>query len=66
MLKITKHDLQIWADEQELSDTLFAELDHRLVKILDANNSLSFEYFQAYFLFYPEALIDKLLNQIFR
>jgi predicted nucleotidyltransferase component of viral defense system len=36
LLKITKHDLQIWADEQELSDMLFAELDYRLVKILDA------------------------------
>jgi predicted nucleotidyltransferase component of viral defense system len=36
LLKITSHDLKTWADEQELSDLLFAELDYRLVKILDA------------------------------
>ncbi len=33
---LTSHDLKAWADEQELSDLLFAELDFRLVKILEA------------------------------
>jgi len=32
----TDHDLRVWADEQELSDLLFAELDYRLVTILEA------------------------------
>jgi predicted nucleotidyltransferase component of viral defense system len=36
LLKITNHDLKTWADEQELSDMLFTELDYRLVKILEA------------------------------
>lgn len=36
MLKLTNHDLRVWADEQELSDLLFAELDYRLVTILEA------------------------------
>lgn len=36
MLNLTSHDLKVWADEQELSDLLFAELDYRLVTILDA------------------------------
>ncbi len=34
MLKLTSHDLRVWADEQGLSDLLFAELDYRLVAIL--------------------------------
>lgn len=36
MLKLTNHDLKVWADEQELSDLLFAELDYRLCTILEA------------------------------
>lgn len=36
MLRLTNHDLRVWADEQEVSDLLFAELDYRLVKILEA------------------------------
>jgi predicted nucleotidyltransferase component of viral defense system len=36
MLGLTDHDVRVWADEQGLSDLLFAELDYRLVKTLEA------------------------------
>jgi predicted nucleotidyltransferase component of viral defense system len=36
MIKLTDHDLKVWADEQNLPDPLFAELDYRLVKTLEA------------------------------
>ena len=36
MSELTNHVLRIWADEQELSDLLFAELDYRLATILEA------------------------------
>jgi predicted nucleotidyltransferase component of viral defense system len=36
MLRLTDHDVRVWADEQSLSDLLFAELDYRLVKTLEA------------------------------
>ena len=36
MLKLTDHDVKVWADEQSLPDLLFAELDYRLVKTLEA------------------------------
>ena len=36
MPPLTNHDLRVWADEQELSDLLFAESDYRLVTILEA------------------------------
>jgi predicted nucleotidyltransferase component of viral defense system len=36
MLKLTNHDVKVWADEQSLPDLLFAELDYRLVKTLEA------------------------------
>ncbi|MCW4018968.1 MAG: nucleotidyl transferase AbiEii/AbiGii toxin family protein [Candidatus Bathyarchaeota archaeon] len=35
MLNLTNHDLKVWADEQNLPDLLFAELDYRLVKTLE-------------------------------
>jgi hypothetical protein len=35
MLRLTAHDVRVWADEQRLSDLLFAELDYRLVKALE-------------------------------
>jgi predicted nucleotidyltransferase component of viral defense system len=36
MLKLTEHNVRVWADEQGISDQLFAELDYRLVKSLEA------------------------------
>jgi predicted nucleotidyltransferase component of viral defense system len=36
MLRLTERDLRVWADEQGISDLLFAELDYRLVKTLEA------------------------------
>jgi predicted nucleotidyltransferase component of viral defense system len=36
MLRLTNHDVRVWADEQGISDLLFAELDYRLVKALEA------------------------------
>ena len=36
MLRLTVHDVRVWADEQGISDLLFAELDYRLVKVLEA------------------------------
>src|SRR4030065_1481262 len=36
MLRLTERDLRVWADEQGMSDLLFAELDYRLVKSLEA------------------------------
>jgi predicted nucleotidyltransferase component of viral defense system len=36
MLRLTDHDVRVWADEQGVSDLLFAELDYRLVKALEA------------------------------
>ena len=36
MPQLNDHDLRVWADEQELSDFLFAESDYRLVNILEA------------------------------
>jgi len=36
MLRLTDHDVRVWADEQGISDLLFAELDYRLVKALEA------------------------------
>jgi predicted nucleotidyltransferase component of viral defense system len=36
MLRLTEHDVRVWADEQGISDLLFAELDYRLVKTLEA------------------------------
>jgi predicted nucleotidyltransferase component of viral defense system len=36
MLKLTNHDVKVWADEQSLPDLLFAELDYRLVTTLEA------------------------------
>lgn len=35
-MKLTIHDVKVWADEQNLPDPLFAELDYRLVKTLQA------------------------------
>jgi len=35
MFRLTSHDVRVWADEQGLSDMLFAELDYRLVKALE-------------------------------
>lgn len=35
MLRLTSRAVRVWADEQELSDMLFAELDYRLVKALE-------------------------------
>ena len=35
-MKLTNHDVKVWADEQNLPDLLFAELDYRLVKTLQA------------------------------
>ena len=35
-MKLTNHDVKVWADEQSLPDLLFAELDYRLVKTLQA------------------------------
>ena len=34
MIRLTNHDVKVWADEQSLPDLLFAELDYRLVKTL--------------------------------
>ena len=36
MLRLTDHNVRVWADEQGISDLLFAELDYRLVKSLEA------------------------------
>ena len=36
MIRLTNHDVKVWADEQGLPDLLFAELDYRLVKTLEA------------------------------
>jgi len=36
MIRLNDHDLRVWADEQCLPDPLFAELDYRLVKALEA------------------------------
>ena len=36
MIRLTDHDLKVWSDEQNLPDLLFAELDYRLVKTLEA------------------------------
>jgi predicted nucleotidyltransferase component of viral defense system len=36
LLRLTGHDVRVWADEQGISDLLFAELDYRLVKALEA------------------------------
>lgn len=36
MLNLTDHELKVWMDQQNLPDPLFAELDYRLVKTLDA------------------------------
>jgi hypothetical protein len=35
MLRLTERDLRVWADEQGISDLLFAELDYRLAKTLE-------------------------------
>ena len=35
-MRLTNHDVKVWADEQSLPDLLFAELDYRLVKTLQA------------------------------
>lgn len=34
MIRLTDHDLRVWADEQNLPDLLFSELDYRLVNTL--------------------------------
>jgi predicted nucleotidyltransferase component of viral defense system len=36
MLRLTNHDIRVWADSQGIPDLLFAELDYRLVKTLEA------------------------------
>lgn len=36
MLRLTNHDLRVWADQQGIPDLLFAELDYRLDKTLEA------------------------------
>ena len=37
MIRLTNHDVKVWADDQlVLPDCLFAELDYRLVKTLEA------------------------------
>jgi predicted nucleotidyltransferase component of viral defense system len=36
MIRLTGHDVRVWADEQGVPDLLFAELDYRLVKTLEA------------------------------
>ena len=36
MIRLTSHDVRVWADEQGVPDLLFAELDYRLVKTLEA------------------------------
>ena len=36
MLRLTNHDVKVWADEHSLPDLLFAELDYRLAKTLEA------------------------------
>lgn len=35
-MRLTNHGVKVWADEQSLPDLLFAELDYRLVKTLQA------------------------------
>jgi predicted nucleotidyltransferase component of viral defense system len=42
MIRLTNHDVKVWADEQGLPDLLFAELDYRLVKALEALYSDAF------------------------
>lgn len=42
MIRLTNHDVKVWADEQGLPDLLFAELDYRLVKTLEALYSNGF------------------------
>lgn len=42
MFRLTNHDVKVWADEQGLPDLLFAELDYRLVKTLEALYSNGF------------------------
>lgn len=42
MIRLTNHDVKVWADEQSLPDLLFAELDYRLVKALEALYSNDF------------------------
>jgi predicted nucleotidyltransferase component of viral defense system len=42
MLRLTERDLRVWADEQDISDLLFAELDYRLVKTLETFYSNDF------------------------
>ncbi len=42
MIRLTNHDVKVWADEQGLPDLLFAELDYRLVKTLEALYSNDF------------------------
>ena len=34
MLKLTKRDIRIWADEQGLPSLILAELDYRLVQVI--------------------------------
>lgn len=44
MLRLTNHDVKVWADSQSIPNPLFAELDFRLVNTLEAfynNNFLS-------------------------
>jgi predicted nucleotidyltransferase component of viral defense system len=36
LFRITERDLRGWADEQGIPSLLFAELDYRLVKILES------------------------------
>jgi len=36
LLRLTSHEIRVWADEQGFPDMLFAELDYRLVRILEA------------------------------
>ena len=42
MIRLTDHDVKVWADDQGLPDLLFAELDYRLVKTLEALYSNGF------------------------
>ena len=42
MIRLTNHDVKVWADEQRLPDLLFAELDYRLLKTLEAFYSNDF------------------------
>ena len=42
MIRLTNHDVKVWADEQSFPDLLFAELDYRLVKTLEALYSNGF------------------------